>query len=105
MHYVNERNVSELGTRVLPYLDAFGTDPGLSPDRSAPPRAAVFLLHGTDDNVIPAVETRLLGRWLQGKTPVRVLLSHPITHVNVTGHATLADYWGLMSFWRALLAQ
>ena len=105
MHYVNERNVSALGNRLLPYLDGFGNDPSLSPDRSAPPNAAVFLLHGTEDNVIPAVETRLLGRWLQDKTPVRVLFSNPITHVNVTGHATLADYWGLISFWRALLAE
>ena len=105
MHYVNERNVSQLGKRLLPYIDAVGNDPSLSPDRSAPPRAPVFLLHGTDDNVIPAVESRLLGRWLEGKTPVHVLLSNPITHVNVTEHATLADYWELIAFWRGLLAQ
>lgn len=105
MHYVNERNVSTLGRRLLPYIEALGNDPGLSPDRSAPPRAPVFLLHGADDNVIPAVESRLLGQWLEGKTPVRVLLSHPITHVDVTQHATLADYWQLIAFWRRLLAQ
>lgn len=105
MHYVNERNVSALGSRLLPYIEAFGNDPSLSPDRSAPPRAPVFLLHGTDDNVIPASESRLLGQWLEGKTRVRVLLSPPITHVNVTEHATLADYWKLIAFWRGLLAQ
>jgi hypothetical protein len=65
----------------------------------------VFLLHGAEDNVIPAAETLLLSRWLEGKTTVRIFLSQPITHVNVTQHATLTDYWGLISFWRTMLGQ
>jgi hypothetical protein len=65
----------------------------------------VFLLHGADDNVIPAVESRLLGQWLEGKVAVRVLLSNPISHVNVTQRATVSDYWGLIAFWRELAAQ
>ena len=105
MHYVNERNVSKLGSRLLPYIDAYGHDPSLSPERSAAPDAPVFLLHGADDNVIPTAETILLSRWLDGKTSVRIFLSRSITHVNVTQHTTLADYWGLISFWRTMLAQ
>jgi len=105
MHYVNERNVAKLGSRLLPYIGLYGNDPSLSPDRSAPPHAPVFLLHGTDDNVIPAVESRLLGQWLERKVAVRVLLSNPISHVNVTQRATVSDYWGLIAFWRELAAQ
>jgi hypothetical protein len=54
MKYVNDRDVAALGSHLLPYLGLLGQDPELSPDRSAPPSAPVYLLHGTDDNVIPA---------------------------------------------------
>lgn len=105
MYYVNERNVSRLGSRLLPYIDAYGNDSSLSPERSAAPNAPVFLLHGAEDNVIPAAETLLLSRWLEDKTTVRVFLSRSIAHVNVTQRPTLADYWGLISFWRTMLGQ
>jgi pimeloyl-ACP methyl ester carboxylesterase len=103
MHDVNERHVSALGARLLPHVGAFGTDPALSPEHSAPPTVPVFLLHGTDDNVIPAAESRLLAGWLRGRTAVRAYYSQPLTHASVDARATLADYWGLIVFWRALL--
>jgi hypothetical protein len=57
MRYVNDRNVRELGARLLPVVDRIADDPAmpaLSPERAPmTPSAPVFLLHGADDNVIP----------------------------------------------------
>jgi dipeptidyl aminopeptidase/acylaminoacyl peptidase len=75
----------------------------LSPDRSAPPRAAVYLLHGQDDHVVPAVESLLLADWLEDKTKVRTLLTPLITHAAVNRRARLDNYWQLIRFWRAVL--
>jgi hypothetical protein len=63
----------------------------------------VYLLHGQDDNVVPAVETRLLSSWLEGKTRVRALLTPLITHAEVNRRARLGTYWELITFWRAIL--
>jgi dienelactone hydrolase len=105
MHLVNERDVVSLGPHLLPHLGTFGADPALSPELSAPPRAPVFLVHGTDDNVVPAVETRLLARWLEGRTMARPLLTPLITHAAVNHRAQPGDYWALIKFWRAILQQ
>jgi hypothetical protein len=79
--------------------------PSLSPERATPPKAPVFLLHGVDDNVIPSVETVLLAEHLEGKVPVKGLLSGLITHAEVNRTATSAEVWRLASFWRAIMAQ
>jgi dienelactone hydrolase len=105
MRLVNEREVSALGARLLPYLDRLGQDPALSPDRSPAPSAAVYLLHGTDDNVIPAVESRLLAAHLNGQTRVRLLLSGFLRHVDVTSPPTVGDTWRMIAFWKAALAE
>jgi dienelactone hydrolase len=102
---VNNRDVAALGPRLLPYLDRLGQDPALSPDRSPAPAAAVYLLHGADDNVIPAVESQLLAAHLNGKTRVRVLLSRFLRHVDVETRPTLADTWQMISFWKGALAE
>ena len=52
MREVNDRDVAALGPKLLPYVDALGSDPALSPDRSPATHAPVFLLHGVDENVI-----------------------------------------------------
>ena len=52
--YVNDRDVAHLGPRLLPYIGDYGGDPALSPSKSPKPAVPVFLLHGLDDNVIPA---------------------------------------------------
>ena len=58
--------------RLLPYVTAYGGDPALSPSRSPKPTAPVFLLHGMEDNVIPAVESEYLAEDLRGRAPVRL---------------------------------
>jgi dienelactone hydrolase len=102
---VNNRDVRALGARLLPYLDRLGQNPALSPDTSPAPRAAVYLLHGTDDNVIPAVESELLAEYLKDRAPVRVLLSGFLTHVDLSTRPTLTDTWQMIAFWKAALGE
>jgi len=103
LRLVNTRDVTALGLRLLPHVAALGDDPAVSPERSPAPRAPVFLLHGTDDNVVPAAESQLLARHLEGQAPVRLLLSPLITHAEVNKQAGSTDAWRLVAFWGAVL--
>ena len=104
MAYVNERDVASLGPILAPQAEALGGDPALSADKSPVPLAPVYLLHGTDDNVIPAAESKLLadairmegGRVTQLATPL-------ITHAEVDRSAATRAIWDLVSFWANLL--
>lgn len=103
--YVNDRNVTALGPVLLPHLAALASDdPALSPERApSPPAAPVFLLHGAGDTVIPAAESVLLGRYLDGRAPVRLLLSQLITHAEIDKGATTSETLKLVSFWAGVL--
>jgi hypothetical protein len=105
MKHVNDRDVRALGARLLPNLDRLGQDASLSPDRSTPPSAPVYLLHGADDNVIPAIESRLLAEHLREFTHVRQLLSGYLTHVDVATEPTMKDTWEMIAFWKAVLSE
>lgn len=105
VRYVSDRNVAALGARIAPHLGRLGQDPALSPDRSPAPAAPVYLLHGADDNVIPAVESTLLAEHLRGRTRVRQLLSGFLTHVDVAARPGVKDTWDMIAFWTALLAE
>lgn len=106
MTWVNERAVDRLGPRLFPIVDALGTDPAakaMSPEQVPPPAAPVFLLHGSEDTVIPPVETLFLAGHLRTRTRVTGLLSGLITHAEVDRSAAAADVWALTRFWRALM--
>jgi len=76
----------------------------VSPAREAAPAAPVYLLHGTDDNVIPAIESSLLAETLRARGVVVHQLATPlITHAEVDRSATAAAMWRLISFWANLL--
>ncbi|HEY8536945.1 MAG TPA: hypothetical protein VIL25_10865, partial [Vicinamibacterales bacterium] len=106
LRLVNERNTAELGRRLLPVLDDVTFPPGLSPEQSPPPPSPVYLLHGLDDTVIPAVETRLLEAYLRARdVEVRALLSALITHAELDRPPSFGDAWRLVSFWADLLRQ
>jgi dipeptidyl aminopeptidase/acylaminoacyl peptidase len=106
MHYVNTRDVGRLGPLLLAEIEKVTTDPALSPERSPAPAAPVFLLHGTDDNVIPAVESRLLAEALRARgTPVRLLLTPLITHAEVDREPRFAEVRDLLAFWGDILAR
>ncbi len=106
MTHVNNRAVDQLGPLLLPVVEALGASPevgALSPERVAPPRAPVFLLHGSEDSVIPPLETLFLAAHLRATGPVRGLLSGLITHAEVDKSAAAADVWELTRFWRDLM--
>ena len=65
----------------------------------------MFLLHGTDDTVIPSVETVLLADHLRDKTAVRYLLSRLITHAEADRNPGPGDVMRLVGFWADLLDQ
>jgi dienelactone hydrolase len=104
MGYVNTRNVKALGPILLPIVDEYAASAALSPERSPASRAPVFLLHGADDNVIPAIESTLLGRRLgeQG-TPVHHLVTPLITHAELNRQASPGETWKMISFWKEVL--
>jgi dienelactone hydrolase len=104
MKAVNDRDVKGLGARLLPVLDTIDYPASLSPEESAPPSAPVYLLHGTDDTVIPSVETLLLAHHLENRTKVKALLSGLITHAELDKHTNAAaEVLKLVNFWADLL--
>jgi len=104
MNYVNARDVARLGPVLLPYVSDLGGHPALSPSRSPLPAGPVYLLHGTDDNVVPAIESTLLAKELQARRiPVHVLLTPLITHAEVDRGSTASALWRLIDFWAGLL--
>jgi dienelactone hydrolase len=106
MGYVNQRDVEHLGAILLPHVTAFGGGPALSPALAPPPSAQVFLLHGADDNVIPAAESIVLARaFAERGVPVHVLATPLITHAEVDRAANIKDMWRLIGFWAGVLGE
>lgn len=104
MDYVNTRDVAHLGPILLPHVLPLGGDPALSPERSPAPHCPVYLLHGTDDNVVPAIESTLLARDLRARgVQVHLLLTPLITHAEVDRASTATAIWQLIHFWSDLL--
>jgi dienelactone hydrolase len=105
MTYVNDRDVARLGPILVPHLTALSGDAALSPDRAPPPACRVYLLHGADDNVIPAIESALLARTLRDRgVAVRFLATPLVTHAEVDHSAAVSSAWALVRFWSAVLA-
>jgi dienelactone hydrolase len=104
MNYVNTRDVAHLGPVLLPHVADLGGDAALSPARSPFPHSPVYLLHGTDDNVVPAIESTLLARDLSAAgVSVHVLLTPLITHAEVDRTSTVTSIWRLIHFWSKML--
>jgi hypothetical protein len=105
LRYVVERDVVHLGARLLPYVNALGSDPALSVSRSPKPNVPAFLLHGIDDNVIPSIESQYLADDLRPHAPVRLLLSGLISHAEADRPVKIGDVMELASFWGELLTR
>jgi dienelactone hydrolase len=103
--YLNERDVIHLGHALLPYIGEYGNASSLSPSRSDKPSAPVFLLHGTDDNVVPTIESEYLAEDLRGHAPVRLLQSDLISHAEADRQPSAGDVMRLAAFWGDLLAR
>jgi predicted esterase len=95
--------VKGLGARLLPVLATIDYPASLSPEESAPPTVPVYLLHGTEDTVIPSVESLLLAHHLEDKTKVKTLLSGLITHAELDKTAAAGEVFKLVGFWADLL--
>jgi dienelactone hydrolase len=105
MGYVNTRDVEHLGPLLLPHVSALGGDAALSPERAPRPNAPVYLLHGMDDNVIPAVESTLLGADLRRRgVETHVLLTPLITHAEVDRPPSFSEIWSLVRFWQGVFS-
>ena len=105
MHLVNTRNVEELGPRLLPLLEETSFPAAVSPERSDPPAAPVYLLHGIDDRVIPAVETRRLAHYLRGRTDVKCLLTELISHAQTGDAPEPLEVLRLVRFWAGMMQE
>lgn len=105
LSWVNERNVKALGPVLVPHIGDAAADPAVSPERAAAaPAAPVYLLHGADDTVIPAVESVLLRRYLNSRGgDADVLLSRLITHAEADKSAAASETLKLVSFWADIL--
>lgn len=101
---VNGREVDYLGPLLLASLDAIPLPDAVSPERAAAPASPVFLLHGSDDNVIPAGETARLAVSLRARgTPVQALVTPLVTHAEVDRASTRRHITDLVLFWMKLL--
>ena len=105
LRYVNARDVVHLGPKLLPFVGSYGGAPPLSPSKSPKPSAPVFLLHGTDDNVIPAIESEYLAEDLRGHTQARLLVSGLISHAEADRPMHAGDVLQLAGFWGDLLSR
>ena len=105
LRYVNNRDVVHLGPRLLPFIGLYGNTPGLSVSKSPKPSVPIFLLHGTEDNVIPALESEYLADDLRPHAPVKLLLSGLISHAEADRPVHAGDVMQLASFWGDLLAR
>jgi fermentation-respiration switch protein FrsA (DUF1100 family) len=105
LRYVNDRDVARLGPRLQPHIDFYVNREGLSPARSAPPSVPVYLLHGMDDNVIPAEESRRLTDRLRRQVRVRLLVTDLISHADADQPAHVTSVLRLGAFWGDLLAR
>ena len=102
MDQVNNRKVKELGAALLPHVQQFAGDPALSPAKSPTVTAPVFLIHGADDNVVPAIESQRLAKVLESRVPVHLLVTSLITHAEVDHPPTAGEAWQMVRFWRAV---
>jgi dienelactone hydrolase len=99
MGYVNDRAVKPLGEALLPHIGSFEKNASLSPEYAPGLVAPVFLIHGADDNVVPAMESAYLAEKLKGQVPVHLLITPLITHAEVDRAAGATDVWRLVRFW------
>jgi acetyl esterase/lipase len=104
MHAVNTRDVKTLGKLLAPYAEQIGGAPQVSPVRSPATTAPVFLLHGSNDSVIPSTETVELSNYLRqhGNTRVDVLLTPLLTHADARTDVPVRETWKLIRFWTRL---
>jgi dienelactone hydrolase len=102
VRHVRAADSAALRPRLLDHVYEFATAPALSPERAPPPRAPVYLLHGSEDDVIPPNESQQLARHLRPGTPVRLLVTPVLAHADLA-EPTATEVGELVSFFASLL--
>ena len=93
-----------VGPALLTHVSAMGGGAALSPMRNAPPSTPVYLLHGADDNVIPAAESEMLAADFRARGGRVTLLSTPLlSHAEVDHAPGAGETWRLIRFWAGAL--
>jgi pimeloyl-ACP methyl ester carboxylesterase len=99
----------ELGPILAPLVEGFEPAPSHPPERQPAPECPVFLLHGAEDNVIPASETTALAASLEGRgAEVHALVTDLIQHVELKkgdAEPPLSSYWRIARFWTEMLGE
>jgi dienelactone hydrolase len=105
MRDVMARDAGAVGRRMLPFVEDVAGVPGLSPVRSEPTMAPVFLLHGLNDNIIPTSESSVAADYLRsrGNPRVNLLLTPLIVHANLADRMPIGESWRLIRFWTEML--
>ena len=65
----------------------------------------MLLLHETDDNLIPAVESEYLADELRGHAPVRLLLTALVSRPGANRPMPASEAMKLAGFWGDLLSR
>ena len=105
LRYLAEGDLVHLGSRLLPSVAPYASPPALSPSRSPKPTTAVFLLHGTQDNVVASSESEHLAGELVGHTLVRWLSTAVVSGAGFTASPRLGEALQLGSFWGEVLSR
>lgn len=100
------REVATLGPELAGHLPAWAADPALSAERSPAPAVPVYLLHGVEDTVIPAMESQRLDAALRARgVRVRTLVTPLVSHATVEARPRLRDVAALVAFWADVVRQ
>jgi dienelactone hydrolase len=97
------RDTGVLGPWLLQHVMEYAAAIDLSPERSVPTQAPVFLLHGAADDIIPASEALRLAEFLQPVTSVELLITPILGHTSVDRRPRTGDVLTLVSFFATML--
>jgi dienelactone hydrolase len=100
---VRRCDLAALGPLLLPHVPTYVEPAALSPARSQPPSAPVFLLHGARDTIVPAAESARQAARLRGQVPLRLLITDLISHADRSRRPGVGEVLRLARFWGDLL--
>ncbi|MEO6224100.1 MAG: hypothetical protein ABIP90_12705 [Vicinamibacterales bacterium] len=101
---VSTRDATRLGPRLLALTEQVAGNPVVSPERSPATLAPVFLVHGSEDTVIPQTETPSLAAFYDrapGRNGMKTewLITPAVSHADARAVAGLNDLWKIVRFW------
>jgi dienelactone hydrolase len=106
MQILDRQNDAELREALEVVIAQHGEDLEASSPSSglAGIRAPVFLVHGTDDPVVPAVETRWLATEVPDEALESVLITDVLRHAEYEREPSMEERWEMVHFMAQVLA-